>query len=95
MTNRQLLPCDGYRVWLLKYRNWQPTRWSEVPPHGEVLEPADSRCLSESEAAIFVETFNQAMLGQQRNLWAVSVPVAVRYLGDLKPGQIVQPGSNR
>lgn len=90
MSMRKLFPCDGYRVWVLQYDNWQPQCWSEVPPYGVVLEPAEPGCLSENEAAVFVETFNQSMLLARRNLWAVSVPVAIRYLGDFRPGQILQ-----
>lgn len=90
MHAQERLFCDGYRVWVLKYNDWQPMSWSEVPPRGVVLEPAEPGCLSENEAAVFVETFNQSMLHQRRKLWAVSVPVAIRYLGDLRPGQVLQ-----
>ncbi len=90
MSARQMIPCDGFRIWVLKYYDWQPQTWSEVPPRGVVLEPAEPGCLSENEAAVFVETFNQSMLQARRNLWAVSVPVAIRYVGDLRPGQVLQ-----
>ncbi len=34
----------------------------------------------------FVEGFNRAMLAEPRQIWAVAVPVTVRFDGDAQPG---------
>ncbi len=36
-----------------------------------------------------MEGFNRAVIGLDRRLWAVAVPVTVRYEGDVRPGMDV------
>lgn len=76
-----------FRVWIVRYRDWEPRSWHDMPPHAEAVEPAMEECLPMEEAAVYVAAFNQAMLGLRRPQWAVCVPVAVRLEGDLQPGQ--------
>jgi hypothetical protein len=35
---------------------------------------------------LFLEGFNSAVLDEQRSIWAVAVPVEVRFEGDARPG---------
>ena len=46
-----------------------------------------------SEAARFIEGFNGTMLTRRCRLWAVAVPVTIRYEGDLRTGQTVRRSS--
>jgi len=43
--------------------------------------------MSASQAARYVEAFNRAAAARRRKVWAVAVPVTVRYEGDPRPGQ--------
>ena len=36
-----------------------------------------------------IESFNQEMLDRADQVWAVAVPVSIRYDGDAEPGSIV------
>jgi hypothetical protein len=85
--------CPGsrtFRLWIATYRDWRPARWNDVPPRATALEPVDEGFCSADEAALFVEGFNQAMLGQNDTLWAVAVPVTLRYEGDAQVGQAIE-----
>ena len=42
-----------------------------------------------AEAARFIEGFNGTMLTRRCRLWAIAVPVTIRYEGDLRVGQTV------
>lgn len=81
-----------YRVWLVGFGDWQPERWSDVPPESVALEAAEESWLSIEEAAVFVRSFNSAMLTHPKRVWAIPVPVVVRYEGDLTAGQTVEAG---
>ena len=50
------------------------------------MEPAEEGVLSAHQAACYVKAFNRAALGQGLRVWAVALPVVVRYEGDLRPG---------
>ena len=82
MDSRQL-----FRIWIARYENWRPVCWTDVPPSAVAVELAEERCLSANEAAQFLQGFNQAMLADRRSIWAVAVPVRLRYEGDLRAGQ--------
>ncbi len=79
----------GYRVWLVGYRRWRPRHWWAVPPRAVALRPMHQQLLSSDQAAAYVETFNRRMLARPKRLWAVAVPVVMRYAGDLDYGQAV------
>ncbi len=78
---------EVYRVWLAGYSDWQPSHWSDVPPNSIALRPAEPGCMTCEQATQYIESFNQAMLARPKNVWAVGVRIAVRYRGDLFPGQ--------
>lgn len=79
-----------YRVWLVGFAAWEPQRWSDVPPEAVALEAAEDAWFSLDEAAVFVRSFNSAMLAHPKRIWAIPVPVVVRYEGDLTAGQTIE-----
>ena len=80
---------QGFRVWIAQYQNWQPKHWSDVPPEATAIKPIDGECISAEGAADLLEGFNRVMLEKPRRVWAVAVPVVVRYDHDLEPGETV------
>jgi hypothetical protein len=85
-------PGAVYRVWIARFEDWRPLRWSETPPRAEAVEPAVAGCLTWEEAAQFVAGFNEASLAGGVKLWAVAAPVVVRYDGDFWPGAPLEVG---
>ena len=75
-----------YRVWIAAYKNWQPADCHDVPPEAVVLEPAEEYAMTVDQAARYVEAFNRAALAAGRKIWAVALPVVLRYDGDPHPG---------
>jgi len=85
-----------YRVWIVEYGDCRPRDPGEVPPRARPLEPAEEGTMSAAEAALYTQSFNRAMLGRSRRLWAVAVPVNICYEGDLQPGDdVALPHSGR
>jgi hypothetical protein len=80
-------PTTGFRVWIAACGNWQPKHAHDWPPEATAMEPAEEGVLSACQAARYVQAFNRAALGQGLRVWAVALPVVVRYEGDLRPGQ--------
>lgn len=76
--------------WGHDFVDWHPARWNEAPPRATALEPLVDAAYSATEAALFLEGFNSAMLTSDRPLWAVAVPVVLRFEGDARPGAAVQ-----
>jgi hypothetical protein len=70
--------------------DWHPSEWHQSPPRATALEPVDDALVSADEAALFIEGFNRAMLGDDRPIWAVAVPITLRYEGDAQAGMPVQ-----
>lgn len=86
-------PTSGqplFRLWLISCVDWRPQRWNEAPPQATALEPVAEGACSAAEAATFLEGFNTAMLSCDRGLWAVAVPVVLRYEGDARAGAAVR-----
>ena len=75
-----------FRLWIATYGDWRPRQWNDTPPAAEALEPVDAAAYSAEEAAMFLEGFNSAMLASERPLWAVAVPITIRYDGDAQCG---------
>ncbi|MGD9723287.1 MAG: hypothetical protein AB7O59_18360 [Pirellulales bacterium] len=76
-----------FRLWIASTTDWRPTQWHELPPRATALEPVDEGLYTVDEAALFVQEFNATMVADpQRQLWAVAVPVTVRYEGDAHTG---------
>ena len=78
--------AQSFRVWLAQYADWQPAGWCDVPPQATALEPADNGYMSAAEARLFVEGFNEAISSNGNQIWAVAVPVVLRYEGDVRSG---------
>ena len=89
MSSRPSAEPQLYRIWISRYQDWQPGDWHEVPPRAIAIEPAEPRPLPANQARAFLEGFNRAMLLASRPLWAVAVPIAIRYEGDAESGQPV------
>ncbi len=79
--------ATGFRVWIAACGNWQPKHAHDWPSEATAMEPAEEGVLSAHQAACYVKAFNRAALGQGLQVWAVALPVVVRYEGDLRPGQ--------
>ena len=79
-----------FRLWIATYADWRPERWNQTPPCARALEPVEDGLYSAEEAVLFLEGFNSAMLGSRQPLWAVAVPITVRYEGDARPGMPVE-----
>jgi hypothetical protein len=77
------------RVWIVHYREAAPTGWHDVPLGAVAIEPAEGRTMTASQAKRYVEAFNRAAVGGTRKVWAVALPVRVRYDGDPRPGEVL------
>jgi len=82
-------------VWIAGYANRQSQDTRQVPPEATALEPAEEETMSASEAARYVEVFNRVALTARGKIWAVALPVVVRYHGDPRPGQTLPAGKAR
>ena len=60
-----------------------------MPPQAIAIEIVEDVLYSESEAALFLHGFNGCMLADNQSIWAVAVPVVVRYDGDATLGMAV------
>jgi hypothetical protein len=76
-----------YRVWIVRYEGWLPGAWHDVPPGAIAVEPAERGTMPARRARRYVEAFNRAAESGPRKIWAVALPVAVRYMGDPEPGE--------
>ena len=79
-----------FRVWIAGYDHWQPRDYRDIPPAAVAMEPAEEGTMSQSQAAVYVEAFNRAALGRRRKIWAIALPVTLRYEGDPRPGQRIE-----
>lgn len=85
-------PADQqlFRLWIVTYEDWQPARWSDTPPRATAVEAVDDALYSAEQATLFLHGFNAVLLSSDRPIWAVAVPVAVRYEGDAQVGAAVR-----
>jgi hypothetical protein len=79
-----------FRLWIATYQDWRPARWNDAPPRAQALELVEDAAYSAEEAALFLQGFNTSMLAHDQPIWAVAVPVAVRYDGDAQVGASVR-----
>jgi hypothetical protein len=75
------------RVWIVRCHDWLPCHWNDVPPEAIAVTAASDACMTPRVAAQFVEGFNREMLQCRRSLWAIAVPISVRFEKDLEPGE--------
>jgi hypothetical protein len=76
-----------FRVWITRYDHWQPRSLLDRPPAATAVEPAERGTMSTRQATAYVEAFNRAALQAGRRLWALAVPVVVRYEGEPRAGE--------
>ena len=81
-----------FRVWIVQYDHWQPSSHHDIPVEAIVLEPAEYGSMPRGEAALYVESFNRTALEGGRKIWAVAIPVVLRYEGDPQPGETIGNG---
>ena len=79
-----------FRVWIVRYDDWRPQSPQDTPPTAVAVEPAENGTMTCRHAQAYSETFNRAMLAAGRSLWALALPVAVRYQGEPQAGQVLQ-----
>lgn len=84
-----------YRVWITRVSGWQPRGFADLPPTAVALAPAEEGLMSAPQAARYVQVFNRIVLRTGPKVWAIALPVAVRYEGDLVPGQRFTPPAGR
>ena len=84
----------AFRVWIVRYHDWQPEAWDQVPPTATAVRPVDGLWRSARQAADLAEGFNRVMLERLDRFWAVVIPIMVRYADDLQPGQSIGSRSN-
>jgi hypothetical protein len=76
-----------YRVWIVRYEGAPPTAWHVAPTNAVALEPAEPRAMTARRARRYVEAFNRAALDGTQRVWAVALPVTIRYEGDARSGE--------
>lgn len=80
-----------FRIWLAEFGDWRPATWQDLPPQAKALEPAMAACVTARDAALYVEGFNTTALTRQSRVWAIAVPVAIEYRGDVAAGAPFTP----
>ena len=78
-----------HRVWIVRYEGWRPGAWGDVPAGAVAVEPAERRTMTARQARRYVEAFNRAVQDSPQKIWAVALPVSIRYVGDPQPGQAI------
>jgi hypothetical protein len=77
------------RGWIVRYDGPQPTGWRDAPAAAIAIEPAEPGTMSARRAGRYVEALDQAALAGRRKVWAVALPVTIRYEGEPQPGDTV------
>ena len=78
-----------FRLWITTYTGRRPAQWNQAPPQATALEVVEDTLYSAEEASLFLEGFNRVMLEHDQPIWAVAVPITVRYDGDAQAGMSV------
>jgi hypothetical protein len=95
MDGRAKAVEDRCRVWIVRYEEAAPTGWHDVPADAVAIEPAEGRTMTAGQARRYVEAFNRTAFGRARKVWAVALPVRIRYEGDPRPGEPLRTGGVR
>ncbi len=90
MNNSISKPSRRYRLWIARIGQERPRHWGAAPARATALHLVDDGLYSADEAALFLEGFNGCGQPLDASLWAVAVPVEVRYEGDACCGQIIR-----
>ena len=81
-----------FRVWIAAYQDWQPRDCRDIPPQVVPLEPAEANLMTSRQARRYVEAFNRIALTCPRKIWAIALPVVVRWDGEPSPGTALSLG---
>ena len=76
-----------HRVWIVRYEGWRPGGLGDVQVGAVAIEPAERQTMTARQAQRYVEAFNRAVENSPQKIWAVALPVSIRYVGDPQPGQ--------
>ena len=79
-----------FQVWLVRYEQWIPARWNDLPPDSIALELAEPEAMSAKQAANYLQRHNQVKLAEPDHRWAVAVPVSLIYEGALRQRQPIR-----
>ncbi len=90
MDGKARAAASRCRVWIVRYAAAAPADWHDVPAGAVAVEPAERRLMTTSQAERYVEAFNREALGRGRRVWAVALPVRIRYEGDPRPGELLR-----
>jgi hypothetical protein len=77
------------RVWIVRYEGKPPATWLDIPVGAIAIEPAEGQAMTARRARRYIEAFNRAALRGRQKVWAVVVPVTIRYVGDASPGKAI------
>jgi hypothetical protein len=80
------------RVWIVRYEGRRPDQWGDMPADAIAVEPAERRTMTARQARRYVEAFNRAAQSGSRKIWAIALPVTIRYVGDPQPGEAIAAG---
>lgn len=86
MQPRETPAALRFRVWITRYEDWLPRSLRDRPPKATAVEPAEKGTMNARDAGVYIEAFNRAAIEAGRRLWAVAVPVVVRYEGEPQAG---------
>lgn len=89
MESPRIVVEPKYRVWLVRMTGRRPRDWRELPERAVAMHPLEDDEQDAAAAAAFVEGFNQSVLDCGADWWAVAVPVAREFAGDLQGGLAV------
>lgn len=94
MNDRLGPRAELFRLWIVRYDDWQPQHWNQRPPRATAVRPIEETVYSAEEAALLLEGFNGWMLENlasqsQDRRWAIAVPVRIVYEGDVVEGEEV------
>ena len=77
------------KVRSVRYEGWRPGGLGDVPAGAVAIEPAERQTMTARQAQRYVEAFNRAVENSPRKIWAVALPVTIRYDGDPQPGELL------
>ena len=78
-----------YRVWIVRYNGKPLPGLRGVPAGAVAVEPAEQGTMTGRAAQRYADAFNRAALAGPHKVWAVALPVRVRYEGDPRPGDAI------
>lgn len=92
MKSLELAGGPWFRLWICDCGDWEPGGWEELPTSATAVAPAAEGLATSEQAAAYIEGFNsqalrEPLLAGKSRLWAIAVPVELRYAGEPRGGQ--------